>query len=393
LIPLGILFSCEPDGDLNDGLSSIKVFDAYQDRSGIFASEFFKDFQYVRLETSKESLSRDLVAAYPLGDSALLVQGFRRNMVFSAKTGEYIRDIGHFGEDPNGYRTTLSYYGVDEYRPTTFASGWKDNFTEYSISSGLIVDQVKKPKPDEYIPFESELILGSFARLDSINFIGYAKNFNGSQKIRLVVFKRDGEIVKTFPNYLSFVDIPGRYVSLGHGEGRFFKNAGEVYFKEYYNDTTYQVSLGEMIPVHKFELGQYSPPYSEKEAQRVADRKEFMFIKDILRTSEHLFFYLEFRDISYLGVFDFKDQSTRVSNLEHKDIESRHGLENDIDGFIPLYPTTVQGDMMISITPAEEVYYWFQNNPDKIASLPPELQVFRDIHPEDNPIITIARVI
>ena len=366
--------------------------DAYADSQTPLASDYFESIEYVKVETSDATLARFMDAAYLLSDTTLLVEAFRKILIIDRATGELIKEIGHYGEDPNAYRATLRYYGVDETRPSTYALGLKDDFAEYSLVSGQQIGSLKKPRPDDYKPFESEIILGAFTRLNEDHFIGYTKNYNGKQKTRLVIFKEDGSMVKTFPNYLSYVDNPDKYVSLGNDEGTFFKNNGKIYFKEFFNDTTYHVGMENMEAVYRFDLGVKSPPYADRESMTADDRKEYMFVKKLVDTDRSLFFQVGYKNELFAGVFNKESELTQLSRIEENGVTERHGIQNDVHDFIPIYPTTLHRGQLIGITPAEEAYAWFKSNPDKIASLPDHLQRFKEIEPEDNPIITIARL-
>ena len=386
-----LAFSCTEEKE-EGGLLTIDVVAAFDSPARPKSSDFFNNIEYVRVETSEQTIARSMDAAYIFNDSLLLVEGFRKIALFERATGKFVREIGHYGQDPNAYRATLKYYGIDSRNNSTFTMGLKDNFAEYSLMSGEIIGDVKKPRPDDYKPSESEMILGSFTRLDDEHFIGFTKNFNGKQKTRLVIFKRNGDIIKTYPNFLSYVDDPGMFVSLGPQEGSFFKNQGTVFFKEYFNDTTYRVGLDEFTPVYTFGLGKKSPPYAQRESLSYEERMEYMFIRNILDVGEYLFFQVSFRNEQYAAVYVKASGKTSVAQSDPPLAEGRHGIENDLDGFVSIYPTAVYDNLVVGVTPAEEAHAWFKNNPDKISSLPAQLQAFRDIGPEDNPIVTIARL-
>ena len=389
---LSVLFSCAGGSQDSDGLPSIKLAEAYADSETPLASDYFQSIEYIRVETSDATLAMRMDAAYILSDTTLLVEAFRKIIVVDRRSGNLVKEIGHYGDDPNAYRATLRFYGVDETKPITYTMGLKDDFAEYSLVTGQKVGSVKKPRPDDFKPFESEMILGAFTRIDDTTFIGFTKNYNGKQKTRLVIFKPDGQIVKTYPNYLSYVDDPDKYVSWGNDEAAFFKNQDKLFFKEYFNDTVYQVDTEKMEPVYHFDLSLKSPPYSDRETMDLEERKNYMFVKKPVDTEQLLFFQVSHRDQLFVGVYDKAEKETRLSRIEENGVIERHGIQNDIHDFIPIYPTTLQNGLVVGLTPAEEAYAWFKNNPDKIASLPISLQQLKNIEPEDNPIVTIARL-
>ena len=69
------------------------------------------------------------------------------------------------------------------------------------------------------------------------------------------------------------------------------------------------------------------------------------------------------------------------------------GFENDIDNFIPFqfYSINNSGEL-VGFQEAYIVKKWFDENPDKAAKLPPNLQKLKNIKETDNPIVMIAKL-
>ena len=363
-----IIFQCCESNDRTEiSLVSIDVVKAFEDKHEILSSSLFESFEYVKLEYSESTLIKNIKRVDILGDTALLIKGFRRISIFDKSDGRYVKDIGHYGSDPNGYSNSLNYSGVNHGNTSTYATGWKDNFLEYSLKNNQIVNTIFKPVIDDAVPFESEMAIASFTKMDDSHFLGYVLNYSGNEKFRLVIFKQDGEIVKTYPNHLTFQNTSK--IVYSNIEGSFYKFDNATYFKEYYNDTLYRVTLEKMSPVLKFDLGKNSPPYAEKESMKMDGKVNYMFIKNILETEKELFFQIDFKKEFFFATHNKEKGLTKVSHLEIYKGQNKHGIINDLDDFIPFFPMSIYKDSILGLVSAEDVYYWFMNNPEKISSL------------------------
>jgi len=116
-----------------------------------------------------------------------------------------------------------------------------------------------------------------------------------------------------------------------------------------------------------------------------------MFVRKTVQSEDYVFYYVGLEGKGIHGYFDRKTKQSRLA--EAKSSETILGFNNDIDDFFPFYPKLVNDqNELVGLVKAEEVYEWFQNNPDKIAALPKKLQSLQNIDPEDNPIIMFAKL-
>lgn len=67
------------------------------------------------------------------------------------------------------------------------------------------------------------------------------------------------------------------------------------------------------------------------------------------------------------------------------------GMENDLNGFLPLQPTFVTADgEFAQLIPAETIAEWFEEHPDA-AELPAEIQALKAIKADDNPVVVLMK--
>ena len=392
-IVLLTLFSCSKEKKIETGLTTINLVEAYSNAAPINISDFASDIEYIRLETSENTLYRSIYLKTTLGDSVILMKSTDRISLFDRKTGTYLRDIGHKGDDPEGFSSALYDLGVNAKNKTVYARGKRFDLYEYSLGDGLLVNAIPGPKVEELdkaltsISFMDISLITSQGIIDDELGVGYFMNIKGNEPYKLVVYDFNGEVLKIYPNHQSY-EKRKNGISIESADFHNYNNA--LFFKENFNDTVFNVGVDTLKPTILYELGEYSPPYTEQE-NLGEKRSEYMFPYKTLQSPDFVFYNVSFKEKLAYGYYNRKTKEAFLSDPSTSD--KKTGFTNDIDNFVPFYPTSIneKGEMLGLIT-AEEVYEWFQNNPDKIASLPENLQALQNIEPEDNPVVMIAKL-
>ncbi|WP_452609446.1 DUF4934 domain-containing protein [Roseivirga echinicomitans] len=346
---------------------------------GINSTDIFSNIKYVKLETTPKTLYNFEPKVYTYKEF-LVIKAHKRISLFSRTTGEYLQEIGHFGNDPDGFSSSLPFFGINEEKGTVYAQGWRFNLLEYSIINGKAIGEIMNPLEDS--PYEG--VITSYGVISEDTLIGFLTNYSGREKVKLLIFNENGEVISEIFNNQFYIDDPNKF-SFDPLEGEFFKWNNELQFKETFNDTVFTISDNVFKPRFYFNLGGYSPDYSQKENVNRFENDSYMFISDISETDQILFFSITYLNKKYACAF-FKIESILM-------VSNDSGFSNDIDGFVPFYPNYIndQGEV-VSVISAEVIYEWFQKNPDKIKSLPKHLQNLQNIDPEDNPVVMIAKL-
>ncbi|WP_421977902.1 DUF4934 domain-containing protein [Roseivirga seohaensis] len=389
-----LTFSCSNEKESETGLTTINLVEAYNNAAPINMSDFASDIEYIRLETSENTFYKSIYLKSTLGDSMILMKSTDRISLFDRKTGTYLKDIGHKGDDPEGFSSALYALGVNVKNKTVYARGKRFDLYEYSLGDGLLVNTIPGPKVEELdkaltsISFMDISLITSQGIIDDELGVGYFMNIKGNEPYKLVVYDFNGEVLKIYPNHQSY-EKRKNGISIESADFHNYNNA--LFFKENFNDTVFNVGVDTLKPALVYELGEYSPPYTEQESMSIEQRKEYMFVRNTLQNSSFIFYNVAFKGMEAYGYYNRKTKEAKLSDPSTSN--SKTGFTNDIDNFVPFYPTSIneEGEMMGVIT-AEEVYEWFQNNPDKIASLPENLQALQNIEPEDNPVVMIAKL-
>jgi hypothetical protein len=329
---------------------------------------------YVCLETTEKSLLGGFPRVY-VTDSIVATISFRKILLFKRKTGGFIREIGHFGNDPEGYRATTFTLPFDEENNVFYAIGWPLKQYLCYDQSGRLIKKINAPKET-----------ASFAQIDRKINVAFIKNYEGNESRKLVLFSDVDSMVKMYPNYNRFIQQSG--ISVYRNHGWFYRFDSKLCFFEQFTDTIFQVKPDKLIPLFKLETGKYLPPYKSQQTNGflMKERKNYFFPENIFESERFLFFQIGYQDSFFQGVYDKKTGETGITKNED-------GFENDVNNFIPFHYFSVNTEgKLIGFMEAYKVKQWFAENPVKAAKLPAHLQKLRDIKETDNPVVMIAKL-
>lgn len=358
----------------------IEVEKARDNREAVFLSDFASKIEYLQPETSDKSLiGRN--AHFYLTSDYVFSTAFRQIYLFDRTDASFIREISQYGQGPDEYRNTYPYLHFNEAHQFTYVKNYRNKVIGLNASGGSDLEL--------QLPMDDRTLVSSFAQLESDLFAGFHSNYDCNQGIKLVLFKRSGEVVKTYKNHLTCVnDDPGS-ISFDFTEGTFYNWNKEVFFKENYNDTLFQVNQDSLRVRAIFNTGENSMPYEDKK-KMVTDGswKAYFSISDLDETNNYVFFTMNFRGEAHSGYYDKTRNITKLADL--KDSKDNR-FSNDLDGFLsfkPLYAT--EDNKLVGHIEAPDVLGWLEDNPEKAARLPAHLKRFENIKEDDNPIVMIV---
>ena len=333
-------------------------------------SSFASEIRYISLE-SNDNIIIEGGPKFFVYDSLIVVRAHRQIMVFDAKEGRFIRKIGDFGHGPNEFMNSHNSYLKDG-KIIISALGWDFEYIEYTID-GKIVNKIKTFNHPREIAWLT----------DELYAFSYIKQSN-SDSVLLQVYDSKGLKVKTtFKDDRKFKNT-NRFTYYG---ANFHRYNNQLFTKDCFNDTVFRITERKMIPVFVFNSGRFSPPYNEKE---VLDFTEYHYISEIIESDNYLFFVLQFKKLSYFCYYDKRVRRVFVlSGLQAENV----GYENDIDGFVPFRPQTLnENNELVGYVYPYQIKKWFDENPDKAAKLSPELKKLRTINDNDNPVLMLVKL-
>lgn len=371
-------------------IEQLKVSDAFQNGEKVLASNIVSQIEYIRLETSSDNVIKGYPSAYIVNDKLILLKSYRRISLFNRSTGEFLKDIGNASRDPEGYASSLIPLGLSRDKELVYAKGWRGDLHQYALSNGKLVRKIPKPHANAAaVAFTEDISpVSAYGVLNDDYLAGFISNSTGNEKLRLILYDYEGQVKKLIYNGQSYTNDRSRVV-YNSAEGMFYNFNNSLFFKEYFSDTLFQLSLDTLIPRYYFDLGKYSPPYDKRLEALSHSMADYMFVRGMFESDQFVFFRIGFRNRQHMAYYKKNSKKMRVSNIQGLEWS---GFENDVDNFVPFFPDKIsENNQIVGTLSAEHVYEWFQNNPDKIASLPERLRSFRDIQPEDNPIVMIAK--
>ncbi|MCE7993575.1 MAG: 6-bladed beta-propeller [Roseivirga sp.] len=358
----------------------IQVEEARDNKEAVFLSDFASNIEYIQPETSEKSLIGRNAHFYITSDYVFST-AFRQIILFNRIDGSFIREISQYGQGPDEYRNTYPYLHFNEAHQFTYVKNYSNKVVGLNASGGTDLEL--------QLPMDDRTLVSSFAQLEPDLFVGFHSNFDCNQDIKLVLFKQNGEVVKTYKNHLTCVnDNPGS-ISFDFTEGTFYNWNKGVFFKENYNDTLFQVNQDSLRVRAIFNTGEHSMPYEDKKTiVENGSWKTYFSISYVDETADYIFFTMGFRGESHSGYYDKARNITKLADLKgSKD----NRFSNDLDDFLsfkPLYAT--ESNKLVGYLEAPEVLEWFEDNPEKAAKLPPHLKQFENMQEDDNPIIMIV---
>ena len=188
-----VLCSCKQDEKLSIGASEIAIEEAISKEKEVAINEIIQgDIEYVQLEANKKCLLGNSIRLYA-NDSLIIAIAFRQMFLFDRSTGKFIREIGHYGRDPGGYRNTVYSFPYNEIKNTYYAQGWGSNQFEEYDKNGHLNKSNKAPVNTQ-----------SLAIFNDSTYVAYIGNYSGNEKTKLVIIDAKQNVIKKYPNYQEY---------------------------------------------------------------------------------------------------------------------------------------------------------------------------------------------
>lgn len=374
---LSTLLGCAKENskgqNLRSGLFRINLAEAINSRSEPpVLSSYFSKIEYIQLETSENALVKGNARVYATSEYIYTV-AFRQILQFNRSTGRFIKEIGHYGDDPEGYLATLPDVPPIEENSLVVLTG---KYVKQIDAENNITGIAAR------VPF-----LQGFASLDSGLFVGYISNFDCKQEHRLVIYSKDGDIVKKFINHQNCDKLKNENFVFDFSEGDLYNKDSEVFFKETYNDTIFKVTKDSLIKHAYFDLGRFSIPYKDKLNLSTKEVWDKVSIYGVFESENYIFFNYKLKNSRNFAVYDKHNQITFVPD----DLEIENGIKDDFNNFIEFKPFYAnKNNEVVGLVQPIDVLDWFEKNKNLMKDLPLELRNLEKIRFDDNPIVAIA---
>lgn len=381
------IISCGKDGNKTISISKIDVETALNNIDEPSKIEIFSEIKYIKLETSKESLISEYPRFY-CDKKHVVSNAFKQILLFNKNTGNFEKEIGVRDKSPTGYAFTLGCFAFDEKNKVIYAADWNRNYLGYNFN-GEITKFVKLP--NKYI--------SSAGIVNDSVFSGFISGYIEREKIKIINFKKNGEVIKKFPNNLPYRNIDDPFIYNAY-EGIFYRTNNTLCFKEIYNDTLYQVKNNSLLPRFVFKMGKYRPPPEKRsKLEEIITRDEsgsvtwlldnYVETKYLCESERYILFEFKYQTQEYWGFYDKKKGETHIRRNE--DNITVTGIE------MPFRLTRAfinqKNQELVTFIDAYELVLWIESNPEKVKALPQDVQQqIKEVKESDNPVVIIAKL-
>lgn len=407
LFSLILTVSCgEPTQSKNK--ESIDVALAMSEQSPIKVSQLFESVRYIPLETSDSCLIGESPSVQLIQDKILITTHQKQCFLFDKKSGKFLCEVGHLGNDPGGYSGSECW--TDEKAGLIYFPGWDNHLVCYDLK-GTYVGKTKTPLATDAFS------MPRYTHVNGDTLVGFYPNLAGQEKKRLLFFNKQGDSLSALPNNQSAPSFEIEYLSVFKGEEaaskytmaalqglfilaasdseitslimlgntNFWHSGAHTYFREAYNDTIFRIEGMELIPDRIFDLGEYHWPYEDRYRKK---QDKHIYITQVLDSERLLFFRF------VKGLFN-DDNRTPFNACFLKSSgkvllnEQKAALEDDINHFLPLQPLNVSVDgEYAGILSAEEIHEWLE---DEKNAIPEKVSYLKSIQEDDNPVIVLMK--
>jgi hypothetical protein len=347
--------------------------DAYQKQETITSNEFIETLKYIPLETSPNCLIGANPKVYTTDKYFIIIDNQNHCYLFDKSNGKYIRQIGHYGKDPGGYRGARGFF--NELTSTLYFSGWKENLIKYSLD-GKEIGSVSIPGYNS--DFTNTYMPDRFDYLGNNLIVCNIINTNGLQKTLLMIFDENGKEIKTIPNR----NIGKEYrFTISIGDATFSHYQDKLLFNEMFNDTVFHIGLDKVVPYLIINRGKLRSTREDRASDNIKILSVNLFESNNFIVAS--FWTKEYND--NIALYDKTNSKLKVVNLAS-------GFKNNTDGFVTFIPKSIVKEELIGIIQQQDILKWADNNKVMKDKLSKELIELTLKDPTDNPTIVIAKL-
>ena len=358
----------------------------------IQTNDIFANIEYVFLETHPECLLvEDDMDVYVTEKHII---AYNKEMIFGKgaylfdrKSGKFLHEIGKRGEGPGEYNFIYPYPFNEKYELFYVIKNLQR--IGIDIHTNNVIEKVFSPVSIEHTLSDMNYLAISIMnihKMDSLYYIAFPNNDTGVDPYLLVIFDKEGNIVKSYPNHQKYTKYRA---GSEFNPGIFYTFDNQLYFKEYnYNDTVFQVNLDTITPHFIFDLGKMKPNYEER--QNTDYNNNCYWIRDVHETTNYIFFYytsgLSFAADKYYDAYYHKKNGELVAS-ESTSKELR-GFVDENGLYPPFYISSInQSEEAVGIITASNLLDYIKRT--KVTNYP---SIVNSLQYDDNPIIVIAKL-
>ena len=266
LLLCGLLVGCQTSQKKEAEATPCQTIDLTtvfeQEPTEISLDEWAKEVRFVPLETSDSVLLTPYIWQLAYYQDQFVIYNNDKIYLFD-NAGKFIRMIGSKGEGPEEYlrpgTPCVNETGIrlEDGGKRIKTYGW-DGKWKHTANLPARLQHV-----NEVIPLP-----------DGRN-IGYVQNISGQEPIRMYLY-RDSTVLDSIPYARKFT--PGKIAMVFYNECRAFTDKGDIFVKEMFNDTIYQITNeNKLVPRWAIDAGKYR--LEEGERYHLQDPRNSLFVE------------------------------------------------------------------------------------------------------------------
>jgi len=309
--------------------------------------------------------------------------------VFERRTGKFVRQISGMGRGPGEYLNIIS----------SFWDGEKEQISVLGSNGMYIFYNLDGTPSHQAKRFENRFGFVAFGDF----YVAHLTNILGDNTIRIAFYDKTGALIDSIPNNRFWKKT--QTWSAWSRDGWLYTFDSNLYFKDLYCDTLYQIKDFELHPRYLFNTGGLAVPYEIQEGGRyfspeirrpgtVNRYEKYVNIMKILESNRHLYFTVDYRKQLYPAIYDKIEKKIQIMSPVSYPIPPPGdervplcGFENDLDGGLPFWPQQIiSGKEMMCIYAAEEL---LELDVSKITDEKLK-NVLNSLNEESNPVVVIV---
>ena len=404
MLLVAVLGGCTSPSKEQTAVTGIDVLTAWENLSGLECSRLGQNIRYVPLETNDSSLIGNNYNIHLLKNH-ILVETDNRALLFDRRTGKYLRQIGHRGDDPKGYLDNVCHvhrHSEDLYFPrhdklvgynlqgeylgtVSFPAG-----TSFESCYPLLTDTTVWAYQGGSVGSSGNTLIYSSSRdgikTDSIVLPGTLEPFDAADIASISVFK--GNSAMKFTGLMGYNGLiliewkDDRKSLIAPHYPALWQQGEEVCFREAFSDTVFSVERNVLEPRCVFETGDRHFPVERKGQKEGTAR--YLTVTYVMETPQLIYFQCA-KDLYnkaelFNGVYRKEDNAVWMSRASE-------GFTDDLTFFLPFHPEACdkQG-AFASLVQVGDIQEWQEEY--GTAGLPDES--LKHLKDDDNPVCVIV---
>ncbi len=397
----------------NGSLQVIEIINNINNFKSFTLNNLECNLEYVVLETTPDAMLMD-IRFLDLSEEYIVVSDRDKCLLFE-RNGNFISKIGRQGRGPgeNTYFTLVKIFNDKIFLPDGLT-----HIINIFNTEGEFINSLKSP--GEFWGLNSN----NWMVLTDSSYLVQIPNHTGTEKIRIAMINNNGEILKKYANTTFFTSYDSSRCRHNR-QSYFYKHETNVFFKDFLNDTIWQINGDHLNPLYVLNLGQYKFSYDYKNLDYlsyIVKLFEGIFVENIFGGGEYVWLTIDFnkhyplkfrrpyihpafgdeREENYkiIGLFNkLKDDFSLVAPSNVDDQIEPTGIENDIDGGINFMPKYAVNDTLLFgwFEPYQLKMYVssesFKNSTPKYPEKKKELEeLAASLDENDNPVLMLVKL-